>query len=175
MTMTLPGPTDVNLRPKISMEKTCSVCKETKPLSEFHRRKITADGYNGRCAVCARASTYAWRDAHPEATKRSMEKHRASDQFRTYQREFKQRQVLAKFGMTQEDYDSMIAAQGGTCAICRATSADSVGRRLHIDHNHQTGEVRGLLCGNCNLGIGKFGDNPDRMVKAVQYLNGELK
>ena len=79
-----------------------------------------------------------------------------------------------QFGMTLEAYDQMLAAQNGVCAICRKpeTAKDGYGgvKRLSVDHNHETGKVRGLLCGRCNTGLGFFKDNPDVLAEATAYL-----
>jgi hypothetical protein len=79
-----------------------------------------------------------------------------------------------RLGMTTEQYDAMLAAQDGTCAICGRpeTMIHRVGRvpRLAVDHDHKTGVVRGLLCGNCNHGLGKFQDDPARLRAAADYI-----
>ena len=67
------------------------------------------------------------------------------------------------FGLSPEDLASLIAAQGGTCAICD-------GPPQHIDHDHATGNVRGVLCGPCNMGLGQFADDPQRLIQAATYL-----
>lgn len=72
------------------------------------------------------------------------------------------------YGLTPEGYQEMLAAQGGRCAIC-ATDKPHKGA-LHVDHDHDTGEVRGLLCFCCNAGIGKLKDDPRLLVKALWYL-----
>lgn len=77
-------------------------------------------------------------------------------------------QLKRKFGLTVEDYDRMVAEQEGSCAICRRPC--QTGRRLAVDHCHKTGAVRGLLCHSCNLGIGKLGDDPERLLSAARYL-----
>ena len=63
----------------------------------------------------------------------------------------------------------MLSEQLGVCAICRGTNPD--GRNLMVDHNHESGRVRGLLCVNCNLGILKVGENSQRLMAAIAYLN----
>jgi hypothetical protein len=71
------------------------------------------------------------------------------------------------FGITQEEYDELLKSQKKVCAICKL---DPGGIRLSVDHNHKTGQVRGLLCRNCNVGLGLFDDNPDLLHRAVFYL-----
>lgn len=73
------------------------------------------------------------------------------------------------YGITLEEYDEMVAAQGGVCAIC----GGGPGRypRLCVDHDHETGVIRGLLCNDCNRGIGLLGDNPTTVAAAAAYLN----
>lgn len=78
------------------------------------------------------------------------------------------------YGVTEEVYFSMLAKQGGGCAVCGKTEEDS-GRRLGIDHCHTTSVVRGLLCHNCNIGIGVFKNSPELLLKAIQYLNQASK
>lgn len=76
------------------------------------------------------------------------------------------------FGMTIDDYDAMLALQGGGCAICG--DACSSGKRLAVDHCHSTGRVRGLLCSVCNRMIGHAKDNPEILEKAIIYLKRSL-
>ena len=81
-------------------------------------------------------------------------------------------QLKRKFGITIADYDALLASQGDGCAICK--SPCPTGRRLAVDHDHATKAVRGLLCHSCNLGIGKLGDDPERLLAAAKYLLGHL-
>lgn len=76
-----------------------------------------------------------------------------------------------RYGITQLDYEAMVAAQDGLCAICRR--GPQPGRRgdgFHVDHCHATGVVRGLLCSPCNTALGTFGDDIDRLLAAADYL-----
>ena len=79
-----------------------------------------------------------------------------------------ERKRSARYGVGPEKYDQMVIAQQGLCAICG--SACPTGRSLAIDHDHKTGEVRGLLCMDCNTAIGKFGDDPNKLLAAAAYL-----
>lgn len=83
-------------------------------------------------------------------------------------------QLLRRYGMTRADYDAMLAAQDGRCAICRKveTHKDRRGNvtRLAIDHDHSTGAVRALLCHACNVALGSFGDDPDLIRAAAAYI-----
>src|SRR3990167_4775090 len=75
---------------------------------------------------------------------------------------------LAQFKITQDQYDAMWEAQGGVCAICgKACAMKSV---LSVDHDHESGKVRGLLCGKCNIGLGLLGDNLCALLMALEYL-----
>jgi hypothetical protein len=82
--------------------------------------------------------------------------------------------VKKKYNMTQDDYDQMFLNQNGVCAICgkeetHRNRSGEVGN-LAVDHDHKSGKIRGLLCFSCNTGIGKFGDDPDRLQNAAKYL-----
>lgn len=77
--------------------------------------------------------------------------------------------ILKKYGMTAEAAKQLRAAQGARCAICCKK------RKLHIDHDHKTGRVRGLLCGNCNRALGLLQDDTGRIKKMVAYLRRSLK
>ena len=76
--------------------------------------------------------------------------------------------VRRLYGITMDQVDELLEAQGHGCAICGG--ANVAGRRLAVDHDHATGVVRGLLCCGCNRGIGYFKDDPNRMVEAMNYL-----
>ena len=82
------------------------------------------------------------------------------------------RRTLAEFGLTLEDEERILQEQGYRCAICEGPSG---GRWFHCDHDHQTGEFRGFLCGKCNKGLGLLGDNVDGLRKALAYLEGRTR
>lgn len=79
-------------------------------------------------------------------------------------------QYKTRYGITLDDYDSMYAEQGGVCAICGTDSPGSRFNHFHVDHDHDTGKVRQLLCEACNTGLGKFRDNPLLLRLAASYL-----
>lgn len=78
------------------------------------------------------------------------------------------KRTLASFGMTLDDYQRVLTRQKGLCAICQSPPRE--GRRLHIDHCHLENIFRGLLCDRCNWAMGKFGDDPDLLLKVRMYL-----
>jgi Recombination endonuclease VII len=96
----------------------------------------------------------------------------SADQRRAYERTWR---FQRKFGITVEDYDRMLAEQNGGCAICER-KPDRVRRRtgkvldLAVDHSHEDGHVRGLLCTDCNVVLGLMDDSPDLLRAAVAYL-----
>lgn len=126
-----------------------------------------------------------WRDRTKEEHKDYFRKWRKDhkEQLREYYKNWhkqnpdyeKNRRLQSCYGIDLETYSDLFAAQGGECAIC-GIHADLFERALAVDHNHETGKVRGLLCHNCNLALGSFKDDVARLQKAVQYLvrNGEL-
>jgi len=128
------------------MIKVCTKCNTDKPLDSFGINRATKDGLQYHCKACIRE--YAKKTYTPEC--------RANKNLRH------------KFGITLEDYDSMLAQQDGKCAICR--SEEPKGKRFSVDHNHETGEVRGLLCNSCNVAIGLLKDSPAVLEAAKEYL-----
>lgn len=77
---------------------------------------------------------------------------------------------MAAYGITVEQYDEMLVAQGGVCAICK-TLPEADGRTpLQVDHDHSTGRIRGLLCSPCNTAIGSLRDDPQLLAAAMEYL-----
>mgnify|MGYP001591133168 CR=1 FL=1 len=91
-------------------------------------------------------------------------------------------QLKYKFGITIDDYNRMLTDQGGKCAICNGdnyvrkkgtNSGEEVCMSLSVDHDHQTGKVRGLLCNACNTALGKLIDDPALFKKTIEYLENK--
>lgn len=81
----------------------------------------------------------------------------------------RQENLKSKFGISVEQYEAMLDRQGSRCAICEHIP-DEDEKRLAVDHNHDTNEVRGLLCVRCNMGLGYFRDNYHHLISAATYL-----
>jgi hypothetical protein len=127
--------------------KRCSgPCKQIKTPDEFHNDSRQPDGKARQCKECAQ--------------KRS--KARTPEQNRRYN-------LKKAYGITLEDYDRMLSDQGGKCAICGTDNPGSNETHFHVDHDHDTRKVRGLLCERCNIGIGYF-DTPVSLERAANYL-----
>ena len=91
------------------------------------------------------------------------------------QASFMRHKSARAYGITGKRFDEMLEEQNGACAICkRQETITRLGKLLplSIDHDHTTGKIRGLLCGECNRGLGKFKDNPELLIEAAKYLNG---
>lgn len=129
-------------------ERICRDCKETKYIAIMSKSHPTI------CRPCARARMRAWIEANPTRWERARRKSH----------------LKKRYGITVDDYNAMLDAQGGGCAICGGAQADGRDFRLHVDHDHETGRVRGILCGSCNRGLGNLGDDPDRCEAAAKYL-----
>ena len=99
-----------------------------------------------------------------------MRKIDTNDKYGKKEWEDKQREAYLKrkYGLSIKEYDAMLIGQGGVCKICREAMPD--GQRFHVDHDHITGRVRGLLCTACNHGLGNFKDNPMLLIEAYKYL-----
>lgn len=87
-----------------------------------------------------------------------------------YERRVRSTNLKKNYGLTIDEYEQMLAAQNGVCAICGTPPTNERGGKLHVDHDHETGEVRKLLCGKCNHGLGSFDDDPAKLQAAIAYL-----
>jgi hypothetical protein len=129
----------------------------------WRRRRLQDPEYRER----TRAYNQAWRLAHKEdLAARALRRWAADPDRKAKQRKAK----LKSYGLTVEDYDRMLARQGGTCAICLKTPE----HRLCVDHCHDTRIVRKLLCRKCNTGLGLFDHDPERLRRAADYLEAFL-
>lgn len=131
--------------------KTCSSCNLEKPTSEFSPRKDgSIDGLMGRCKKCISESMAKYYQKNNEKV-------------RAYRRNYGR---LYRYGISENNVIEIIAAQGDKCPICDK----SIDSKSHVDHDHETGKIRGILCKECNIGLGMFGDNPGTIIKAADYL-----
>ena len=135
------------------------------------RRKRYAEDAEYRERI--RASKHAWYAANKERVNAERRRKRAEDPHcnkkqRAYYAESQRKTMLKScYGISVEYYNALLARQGGKCAICREKPE---GQTLCVDHCHVTGRIRGLLCRNCNVGLGNFRDDPRRMRAGIAYL-----
>lgn len=110
-----------------------------------------------------------WRLQNKEKTKALQKKWRrdnlAYDKIRQ-----RAHQLKSKYGITETDYLEILQEQRGVCKICGTTKVGGKWKVFHIDHDHQTGKIRGLLCTNCNRGLGLLGDTFESIEKAYLYM-----
>ncbi len=145
-------------------EKRCAHCKEMKPVAEFGR---LLGGFQPYCNPCRAAVNRKRLEADKAAGVASVKNRR------DYWGRRKWARLLKEYKLDRDAYLALEKEQGGLCAICGRSESQTVNGtplRLAVDHDHTTGRVRGLLCKACNMGIGKFGDDPDRLQQAVDYL-----
>lgn len=140
---------------RVITEKRCPACEEVKPASEFRPNKRRNGGLDTYCHPCRRhKARTAWRS---QAAENRIGAH-----------------LKRTFGITVDDYRVLFADQGGVCAICGEpeTLRDKFGtvRSLSVDHCHETGAIRGLLCTGCNVSLGRMNDDPQRLRAAADYL-----
>jgi len=155
----------------------CSHCREWKPLAKFSHNRCEWDKLQHQCKACDTAHRAANKEKiaaynHKYCVK-NKEKIAAHDRKRYIENKEKVAARSRKYlyGITPEEYNTILKAQGGVCAICGR--ADDNGGALSVDHDHETGKTRGLLCKGCNLLLGKAHDDPELLRKAAAYLERE--
>ena len=114
----------------------------------------------------------AWQTANAERLSARKRERRAADPDKA-KHVYRRDNLRRKFGITPHEYELLLNAQGGVCAICKRPSPN--GRRLAVDHNHNTGANRGLLCGACNMAIGLLELDPNWCDKAINYLSSYIE
>lgn len=147
--------------------KQCTVCKEIKPTGSFYMRSASKDGISYRCKECDKKCTAQHQEKNPGCGVVSKRKWRREnpEKYRAERR----KSVVSQYGLTVEEYDKLLEAQNGGCAICGGVNRR--GQMLSIDHCHKTGKVRGLLCAKHNLAIAGLGDTAEGVRRAAEYLS----
>jgi hypothetical protein len=142
------------------MNKSCTVCGETKPETAFvmDRRR---NQRRSQCLPCTSARAKEWRKRNPNYEK---------DRYQADKVQTRERHLVRKYGVTLDDYNRMLKAQNGCCAICGAAESEQFKSVFQVDHCHATGAVRGLLCRKCNFVLGYLDDEPAKLARAIDYL-----
>lgn len=143
--------------------KVCSRCGQEKESAAFYPSKILSQGLRSACKDCERGS------------ERNLAKDRANNQ-KWFQENKKKRRDYArkkKYGVTPDQVDAALAAQGYGCAICETTEPGGRFNEWQVDHDHKTGEFRGVLCYRCNQLLGYARDSTVILDSASSYLKGE--
>lgn len=126
--------------------KKCSSCGKEKTLQRFYKDKRAKDGRMSMCKVC-RGKKYDRGDSRRD------------------------RNLKYRYGISIEEYDELLQQQKGACAICDK-KYEKGSKQFHIDHCHDNGHIRGILCHDCNTALGKLGDSIDAIKKVLKYLKG---
>jgi hypothetical protein len=155
----------VNQLPKktvlVDGKKKCSLCGEYKELDQYLKSVCSSTGAQGACIPCD--------------NKRNKIKYNTDPAVKLKQDTANKKSRLKKYGLTLDDFDTMMLDQNYGCKICgREFNQRNVFKSARVDHCHSTGKVRGLLCVNCNLGLGNFYDNTELLMNAIDYLKGNL-
>lgn len=149
--------------------KHCTQCSVLKPLDAFYADRRYLDGRTSACKQCritaALPRHYLWRNEN-------------KDKVKQHSKTSRHNKLQSKYGVSFEDACSVLQEQDGQCAICeKEVSFDADDRRdkPHVDHDHVTGQFRGLLCLTCNVGLGMLGDSTELLTKAIGYLRTSLQ
>lgn len=137
------------------IKKTCTKCKVDYEVSAsydlikfFDMDKQKKDGFHSQCKLCRKSDKNLY--------------------YKNNTNLIRNKRMRLDFGIDLDDYNRILELQNNLCAICENSPLNS--RRFNVDHCHKTGRVRGLLCDNCNLGIGKFKDDTTLLKYAISYL-----
>ena len=137
--------------------KKCRSCGETSEHVPFSRNRLFKDGVDTICKKCKSE----WGKSYYQKNKKSI--------LLKQKKWNRKKDLKKKFNITLDQYGEMLNNQNGVCAICKRKNK----KTLAVDHNHSTGRIRGLLCGNCNWAIGLFLEDIGILTSAIEYLSKE--
>lgn len=163
--------------------KKCNTCGEEKLLDLFAKNKSRKDGYASECKACMSARNKASRLANPEKFKEAARKWRESSP--NYLKQWKARNkkrtkvmkrkeyLKSKYGISLEQYEDMRVAQQYRCYVCDKHEDEIPNpgpTALNVDHCHDTGVIRKLLCMSCNIALGKVNDDVEILQRCIEYI-----
>lgn len=133
-------------------KKRCGKCQQILNSDQFHKYRRSPSGLQSYCKSCLRQAVVEHRQRNPD-----------------YDRN---KDLKRQYGITLADYRKLQTQQNYQCKLYGRHQQDCASS-LHVDHCHKTGRIRGLLCYNCNDGLGRFRDSPERLRRAARYLEGD--
>lgn len=159
--------------------KQCPNCRELKDRSEFSKDRHKADGLCSWCKECIRSrqqqnkeKLQAYTNQYYQDNKErlcQMQKQRNQNNSEARSQVARRARLRYNYDISLEEYNDLFSKQEGKCAIC-GTHQSELNKSLCVDHDHETGEVRGLLCRTCNAGLGMFKEQRELFLKALEYL-----
>lgn len=139
--------------------KVCTKCKEAKPLTEYSlkRPKNRKPGLQPRCKSCCAKDTQLWNESNKETSR--------------------DRYLQRTYGISEKEYNARLLAQDNKCIICDTEfQTDKFGSKYPVvDHCHTNGHIRGILCNECNRGLGYFHDSREALYKAALYVQNTIE
>lgn len=159
--------------PLSSTQLKCTICKKLKIDELFHKNSSPrcVKSRRGRCYVCKECSSQRYKDPSgrgKETSRKAKLKKKISDPV-GFSISSRGTHLKAKYGIDHSEYERILQLQNGRCAICKTKNPGGRGL-FHVDHDHITGKIRGLLCLMCNAGLGMFRDNYCFVFNASEYL-----
>lgn len=165
---------------KVAATKKCSKCSQVKSLGDFSYHDKRRGTRVCWCKECRRTYMKAYHQKNRAAILERVKKWTASNSERKaeYQRAYRSnplarerdrgRKLFRNYGISLEGYYTLLEMQGGVCAICRGVNSD--GKQLYVDHDHTSGDIRGLLCRKCNYAVGLLDDSSENARRLCVYL-----
>jgi hypothetical protein len=132
---------------------TCKKCHTEKPLSEYYKTTDRKSGHKTICKECIKSDPL-------------------TEKKKQYMKEYSKKYSLkSKYNLTEEDYKELLIKQNHKCAICGTDQEEVLNKKLYVDHDHETGKVRELLCHNCNVSLGLLKESIQTLTRAIAYLD----
>jgi hypothetical protein len=166
--------------------KHCNNCNSNKPINKFYKNSGSKDNLDTYCKECRLSRNKIWRKNNPEKVKNVQKQWKSKNRKRYNEINLKWKKdntqkviesgIKYRYGLDPVSYRKMLEDQGHKCMICNRHESE-LKQRLNIDHNHETGVVRGLLCDICNRGLGFLGaDRGTHLLRAaILYLEKDKK
>jgi len=167
--------------------KKCIKCGQLKPLSEYTIHNRNKGQHRNFCHECekemirmyhksdrGKEKSKEWYESNQDKIKAYREYYKSNPEYVAKTKEYHKRKRLKDdYNLTLEQYGAILTKQGNCCAICKNGRPDVAGKKtmFHVDHDHTTGKIRGLLCHNCNVALGLMKDSPYLLRKAAEYLD----
>jgi len=151
------------------MTKVCTKCGTEKEMGEFWKDGRLKSGRCAECKLCQKQRNQEYYRRNRCQIIKRQEKWTAQNRDKVREAE-----LLRKYNLSLADYHQMLASQGGKCAMCGSAKPGGHGT-FHVDHDHTTGAVRGLLCHHCNVGLGHLGDEPKRAAEMLWRYGTETE